>query len=314
MVGTGLVFLVVASLLVPVRLQVQRDGLSARAGQQATVSVDRTEPPRATDVPSPRFIGVVVAGEAVDISSKLEGRVEVIDVQLGDTVRRGDTLARLDTASLRRELVVMQAELLAALSERDVAVLELAQRQEKLKRRADPHQLQVGAISEEELATARFEERTASAQLEGARARVQQQQARAAQVQQQIEDAVVRAPFDGSVGLRYLDPGALVTPGKPIIHLLRNGAKKVRFAVPEREARLITVGGRVEADVPEQGLRLRGRIENVAPEVDVASRMLLAIASLEDAGGERVLTGAVVRVRVEQDNRTEASRMGRDGR
>ncbi|XXF76341.1 efflux RND transporter periplasmic adaptor subunit [Myxococcaceae bacterium GXIMD 01537] len=296
------VLLLLAGGLVALRLRSTR-GQPVPAAREVAASA----PEEDSRAPRAGFIGVIVAEGAVDVAAKGEGLLEQVDVRVGDEVRQGAVLARLDTAELRRELAVAQASLQAAQAEAGVSRIALEETRERVKRRADPQQLALGVISEEELATARYQEQTADARLRVAEAQTQQRQAQVEQLQQRLSDAQVRAPFDGRVAMRYLDAGAQVTAGRPIVHLIRSGARQVRFAIPEDAVARVTAGLPVEVEVPRLARALRGRVENVSPEVDAAARMVLAVASLEEPREAPVPSGLEVRVRlVDSAPRAEA--------
>ncbi|RKH42938.1 efflux RND transporter periplasmic adaptor subunit [Corallococcus sp. AB050B] len=253
---------------------------------------------RPGSAPPPSFLGVLVAAESVDLTAALEGRIESIRVRLGDRVHRGDVIATLDSQALQRELAVAEAELLAARAEEEVATHAWKEAGERLQRRVGPEQLRTGAISEEELATARYQERMASARLNGARAQVLQREAQAKQARQRLSEASVLAPFDGLVASRYVDSGARVSPGRPIVHLLRSDGYTVRFAIPERQAPSVAVGQPARVEVPDHGVVLTGRVLGLGPEVDVAARTVFGLAALEEPLAPSIPSGTVVRVRV----------------
>jgi RND family efflux transporter MFP subunit len=287
------VLLLLAGGLVALRLRSARVLPVPAAGEVAAPAPGVEE-----RAPRTGFIGVIVAGGAVDVAARGEGRLEEVGVQVGDEVRQGALLARLDTAELRRELAVAQANLRAAEAEAGVTRIALEETRERLRRRADPRQLALGALSEEELATVKYQEQTAEARLRVAEAQVQQRQAQVEQLQQRLADAQVRAPFDGRVAMRYLDAGAQVAAGRPIVHLIRSGARQVRFAIPEDAAPRVRAGQPVDVEVPRLERPLRGRVEHVSPEVDAAARMVLAVASLEEPSEDPVPSGLEVRVRL----------------
>ena len=163
--------------------------------------------PSASEGGEPRsFLGVIVAGASVDITTTVESRIESISVQLGDHIRKGRIIATLDSNALRREMEVAEAELLAARAEEEASSYMVAEATERLGRRVDPRQLQTGALSEEELAAARYQERLATARHNSARARVRQQEARIKQIHQRLSETTLVAPFDAVVGRRYVDP------------------------------------------------------------------------------------------------------------
>lgn len=243
------------------------------------------------------FIGVVVPSGSVELTARAEGLLQSVEVQVGDRVKAGQILARLETKSLERELERAEAGLDSARAEESVAALALEEASERLQRSSSPQLVSVGALSEQEQAQARYQERTAAARLEVARAQVRDRLARLEQLRLQLAESVLRAPFDGSVVQRYADPGVTLSTGRPLLHLLRAGPLRVRFAIPESQASLVAPGAPVHVAVQGTPLTLEGRVESVSPEVDTASRMVLAIASLSLEPQQRpVPSGAVVRV------------------
>jgi multidrug efflux pump subunit AcrA (membrane-fusion protein) len=68
--------------------------------------------------------GVVRAGQRADLSFRVSGQVEAVDVAIGDAVRAGDAVARLDAAHL--DLRVLQAEAAAQARPGMVAEVTLA--------------------------------------------------------------------------------------------------------------------------------------------------------------------------------------------
>jgi RND family efflux transporter MFP subunit len=214
-----------------------------------------------------------LAQESVDLAPKLDGRVDEIHVRLGDHVDRGALVASLDTRSVRRDLAMGQAQLEAARAEVAKAELELADSQERLRRKQAPLQAGIQAVSGDELATAEFRYKQAGPGVEAARAHVAERQARVDQLKQTVEDSLLRAPFDGVVAARFVDPGAGVGPRTPLVRLISAHDLWVRFAAPEESAGTIAAGQRVSVRLAELGLTLDGVVEKVAPEIDAASRM-----------------------------------------
>ena len=261
--------------------------------------------PPATDTPGPEprparenvgLVGLVVAGGSVDVAAKSDGLLEYVAVRVGDRVRKGDVLARLDVRSLQHELSIAQADLQAMKAQEEVARLALVEAQETLGRGGDERLLSMGAMSAEEQARLRFAEKTAGAKLVVTQAQVQSAQARVEQLKLKISEGTVRASFDATVSMRYLDPGTLVSVGRPIVHLLADGAQQVRFAIPESLAPWVETGTPVRLEVRDNPARLEGRVERVSPEVDTAARMVLAIASVAPHPGPQLPLGTVVRV------------------
>jgi multidrug resistance efflux pump len=133
---------------------------------------------------------------------------------------------------------------------------------------------------------------------------VQEQEVRVGQLRQQVVEASLRAPFDGVVAGRFVHPGALARAGQPLIHLLRQGKPQVRFAIPAEQLPSVSVGQTVEITVAERELRLAGTVAQLAPQVDVSTLMVFALANIEMNEGLAVPAGTAVRVRVAPDKQS----------
>jgi RND family efflux transporter MFP subunit len=251
-------------------------------------------PPEAP--PRPGYLGVVVARDAVDVAAEVAGRLEAVLVRPGDAVRRGDPLARLDTRALTQGLAMAEASSRAAAAELARSRAEQVQARNRLeRRRAVPD-----TFSREELAQTQLEAETAEAAFLAAQARLAEGEARVAQLRHTLARTALTAPFDGTVALRYLDPGATVEPASPILRLITSDELLVRFAVPPEEAPALVVGAAVAIDLEATGARLPGRVTQVAPEIDAASQLVFFEARFEDRGAappHPVWSGQVARVR-----------------
>ncbi len=242
------------------------------------------------------FLGVVIPHDSVDLSSKFEGRLERLEVDVGDTVHQGQLLARIDLRPVEQDLAAARAVMEGSRAEEQAAALLLAEARETKRRYFTPRSLELKVYSEEELATVRYQESTALARLEAARARTREQQARVKELEQSVAEAALVAPFDGIIAMRMVSPGARVAAGQPLLRVLGTGGKKVRFAVPEEDARRLEPGAPLRLILEQHREALAGRVESIAPEVDAAARMVFAIAAFDAPPPEAVSTGRVIHV------------------
>jgi RND family efflux transporter MFP subunit len=225
------------------------------------------------------FVGVVFAKQQVDLESTVEARLLTVPVQLGDRLKQGDTVATLDAEAIRRDLASASAAVRAAQAEAHAARVELAAARAKAQR-LDKLAKASSSVSDEELETAHAQENLAAAHQDSARARVQESVAAVDKLRQLLETTAITATFDGVVAQRYVDPGTIVGPGRPIVRLISGDDVWVRFAVPEDQVAGVSVGGCIEASVPSLKLSTTGKVETVAPQIDAASRMLVVEARL----------------------------------
>lgn len=243
--------------------------------EQASKTV--TPPPARPSSADPRgFVGVIFPRQQVDIAPSVSARVEDVKVQLGTHVKKGDVVATLDSASLRRELAAAVAAVRAARAEAHAAVVQeeaAAEKVERLDQYSD-------SVSGQERINARNQARLSSSQTGAARARVSEAEAKVGELKVLLESSALVAPFDGVIAARYIDPGALIEPGRPIARLISADDLWVRFAVPEDAAGAVRVGGCVRVAVDSPAVTAPGVVAMVAPQVDTELRMLVVEARL----------------------------------
>jgi RND family efflux transporter MFP subunit len=227
------------------------------------------------------YVGVVLARQAVTVAAEADGRLASISVRVGDAVRRGQELAALSTEELHNERAVVQATVAAVRGEQRRAELELDRTHDRRARREIHPEL----YSDEDLAGARNAEQEAAAALESAKARVTEEVGRLRQLETRLQHTVLRAPIDGRVALRYLDAGALVHSGAPVLRLISTNDFMLRFAVPPERAAAIHKGEAVELRLDSLPVTLSGRVSQVAPRIDPASQMVFVEADLQVPGG-----------------------------
>ena len=242
------------------------------------------------------FIGVIVAHESVDIVPKAGGRIKELLVRLGDKVTRDQVVARLDAEAARQDLHMAEASLHAAEAEVDKATVEASQAHERAERRSPEAAHGEHLFSPEEVSDARYQDKLAHPRVMTARAAVAEKSARVKQLRSVLADLDLRAPFDGTVSLRYVDAGAMVSPTSPILRLINPDDLWVRFAIPEDRAASAAPGQRLRVSI-ETMTDVTAVIEKVAPEVDAASRMIIAEAKLEvpPAWKEKIRPGLAAR-------------------
>jgi len=193
--------------------------------------------------------------------------------------------------------LMAEAEVLSASADLDKAKLELAQGIDRAQRRdtfvnvaAGP----VSTVSGEELETARYAEKIARAHVTTAEAALLEKRAHLQELHTLASERAIRAPFSGTVSLRYVDAGATVHKGQSIVRLIENAPLLVRFAVPEQRAGELHLGLRVRVLIGTASVD--ATVEKVAPEVDAAARVVFAEARLDGASPVDVRSGQEVRV------------------
>jgi multidrug efflux pump subunit AcrA (membrane-fusion protein) len=137
-------------------------------------------------------------------------------------------------------------------------------------------------VSKEELAEAEVELRTGEATLEAAKAVRLERRAAVEQLRRRLARSELRAPFAGRISRRYLDPGATVAPGDPVVRLATTETLRLRFAVPPEEAAELAPGSRVVVMTDDGRPLSRAVVLWIAPEIDPVSQRILVAAVPED--------------------------------
>lgn len=215
--------------------------------------------------------GSVAAWEEMSLGVELSGqRVAEVLVEVGDTVTAGQALLVLDTRSLQMELRQAEAALAQAEANLDVASSN-ARRGERLKKEqlvaaSEADQLIAGEL------TAKAQRNTAQAQLENARLR--------------LGFATLRAPDDGVISARSVQPGQVVVTAAEMLRLIRKGRLEWRAELPEAELIRVAPGVKVELRGPD-GAAVVGAVRAVSPSLNVESRTGTVYADLPEPGALR---------------------------
>lgn len=252
------------------------------------------------------YLGRVESDQTTRLGFERADRLVRVSVDEGFRVRAGQELARLETTTLETR----EAALAATLAEAKATLAELVAgpRAEDIARaraavtRAQADAALAGATAErtarafregavsdqqhdearlareaalaavtaEEETLRRLEAGTRPERIAAQRARVQAIEARQRELAVEREDSVLRAPFDATVVRRFLDPGAVVAPGEPVVELLQTDHLRLRIGVPRDLADALRTG--VAHDVTIAGRPARARLIQVLPSRAERSR------------------------------------------
>jgi len=221
--------------------------------------------------------GTVEADRATEVSSRVMALVTAVRVNVGDFVRRGQTLVEIDPQTAAGQVGQARGGLAQA-----QASLALAQRNyERFKALAEAR-----AASELELDTARM-------QYEQARGAVEQARGAVSSASSVAAESRVAAPFDGRVAAKRVEVGDLAAPGRPLVRIESAKAHRLAVAIPESAFATLRpkLGDKISVALdsrPELG-RFPGTIAEIAPGADPMSHAVTVKVSL---GGVEVSAGA----------------------
>jgi multidrug efflux pump subunit AcrA (membrane-fusion protein) len=243
------------------------------------------------------------------ITSKINGYVRSVPVRAGDAVTAGQTLAVLEADALDANVRGARAGLRQSQQARDEAdnALQAATAEARL---ADVNLSRARNLYGERAMTRQeFDEtetrrqraaaarQAASARLHRAQAAIDQAQAEVAAAQAGLANARIVAPFTGRVIERRVDPGSLATPGQPLLIVDERGPLRVDASVEESQAAHVHVGDAAAVTLEDLPRPVAGRVSEVVPAIDPASRAFIVKVELPAlAGSGELRPGMFARV------------------
>jgi RND family efflux transporter MFP subunit len=227
--------------------------------------------------------------QVVDVHPKVSGYMKKINVDIGDIVQQGQTLAVLEVPELK-------AQLQQTVFEVDQSKEEITQAQHEISRAVATHAALHGAyqrlqeaakghpglIAQQELDDAQAKDLSAESQVDAAKAAMAaaKQHAGASEADNQRVQALhnyttVQAPISGVVVWRYADTGALIQGGTnsnsqdlPIVRLSQSSLLRLRIPVPETDIRYVHEGDELTVRVDAIGRSLTGKIVRFTRDVN----------------------------------------------
>lgn len=203
------------------------------------------------------LVGTMAANESVEIKSEIDGVVEEINFEEGQSVEKGQLLIAVDKSKLEASLA--QAE----------ASLKLAETTAKRYQ---------GLIESQAISKQEFDQ--AQANLEAAKAS-------ADLVKAQLKDATIEAPFNGVMGKRLISIGQFITKGASITFLINQNPMKAEFRIPEKYLSRLKEKQTIEivvAAYPEE--TFKGEVYFIDPQIDDLTRTALVKAYVPNTDGK----------------------------
>jgi RND family efflux transporter MFP subunit len=260
--------------LAAVLLAIDPHGAGAEAGDPAVRAVLTVRPihaERRTWTDSIAAGGWVAAWSEASISTEIgDCRIEELSVEIGDSVKQGDVIARLADDQIKVAVAAAEAALQSARAAHELAL-------------SDTHRAEFlgpsGAQPKRELEAARINERIAAANVAAAEAELRTRRLR-------LDKTSVRAPDHGVISVRPAVLGAVASTGTELYRLIRRGRVEWRAEVAADAAARIAPG--MTATLTENGGSLStGIVRLVGPTLNSASGRATVYVDLPAGAGLR---------------------------
>ena len=274
---------------------------------------------------------LTIAGEFkpfqdVDVHAKVAGYIRVINVDVGDHVKEGQTLAVLEIPELAAQLAGADAAVRHAQEEirRAKSDVERAQSAHaaahsayaRLKQAADSR---AGLVAQQEVDDSLAKDLGAEAQVASAEAELSaaRQQVEVAQANQKQFNALsnyarIIAPFSGVITNRYADTGALIQAGTssstqamPVVRLAQTSKLRLVLPIPESLAAQIHLGDPVKVRVQALNRDIEGKVSRFADSLDRQTRTMETEIDFDNRDG-RLIPGMYAETQVSLREKKDA--------
>ncbi|ATL46948.1 efflux transporter periplasmic adaptor subunit [Chitinophaga caeni] len=211
--------------------------------------------------------GTLQSNEEVELKPEISGRITHIYFKEGANVAKGALLVKIYDEDIKAQLQKLKLQ-------QELAKTTL-KRQESL--------LKINGISQQDVDV------TAN-QVSAYGADIEYNQA-------QLQKTEIRAPFSGTIGLRNVSEGAIVSPTTIMTTLQQLNPLKIDFTVPEKYRNAVKVGDEISFSVAGDNNTYKGKIYAIDPKIDLATRSLKLRALLPNPGN-KLLPGAFAKTTI----------------
>jgi membrane fusion protein (multidrug efflux system) len=220
---------------------------------QPPIQISATKATTESWTPAFKAVGSIEAVNGIEVANEVPGIIEEINFDSGDTVQQGHVLVRLGAE-------IDEAALRTRRAEAQLAEQEFRRISDLLPKRA--------------VSQSQYDE--AKANLDADRARVNEAEA-------QLNKKIIRAPFDGTLGIRMVDQGEYIPTGTPIVEINMLDPIYVDYTLSEKDLPNVATGYSVAvtvAAVPEQ--TFEGEVTAINTSVNPETRTVRIRATLDN--------------------------------
>jgi len=214
--------------------------------------------------------GLELAGEVrarveSQLGFRVGGKLLERQAEVGQRVKAGQVLARLDPQDYKLAVEAAKAQLAAAATNRDLAGADF-KRYKELK-------------DQNFISSAELERRDTT--LKAAQAQFEQAQAQLSGQANQVGYATLMADVAGVITAVQAEPGQVVAAGTPVVRIAQDGARDVVFSVPEDKVAAIKMGAGMTVQLWPASTMLKGVVREVAASADPVTRTFLVKLALD---------------------------------
>jgi len=236
-----------------------------------------------------KVIGTLDPSGKAQLSSQVGGRVEIVTVSPGDTVNAGDILVQVDVEALTLDLRAQRSTAQSTRSQLALAEAQLGRSESLVKRGVGTTAAldeARGSVASLQANLSALEDQVASAEL-------------------RLRNATLRAPFDGIVSARSVEPGQYVTIGAPLVTVVDLASVEMQANAAVGSGALLKAGQTVTVKVDGiEDQTFEGVVSRINPVADEGTRTIPVYVKIDNSKGTLLggmfASGQIVVDRIEQ--------------
>ncbi len=214
--------------------------------------------------------GSALSEEMIDLQPEISGRLVFLNLPDGGNVKAGTILARINDNELQAQLEQQKVQLaLAKKTEQRLNTL-----------------LAINGVTQAEYDAAFGQMNTLSASIKILNA--------------QIDKTIIKAPFNGILGLRLVSLGAYITPQTILGTLQQTDKIKIDFSVPESYSSVLKIGNTIQVQSNGNDVKQTAIINSIDPQIRIDNRSIKVRARLQSGS---LQPGEFVKVIINSDRK-----------
>lgn len=247
------------------------------------------------------FTGTLEARSEFMVAPKIGGRIQALQVDLADSVKRGQVVAVLDDAEYVQEVAIARADLAVEIASHAEALDQLEITERELRRLEPIHKR--GELSTSQLDVVRSQMVAKRALIEVTRARIARAEAELESARIRLGYTQVKADWQGGnerrvVAERYVDAGETVAASSPLLRIVELNPITAVFFVTERDYARLSVGQQAQLGTDAYpGVDFTGSVQRIAPVFSETTRQA-RVELLVENSERRLKPGLFIRAAV----------------
>jgi RND family efflux transporter MFP subunit len=249
-------------------------------------------------------VGNLIGAATVQVVPRVNGRLQSVSVKLGDPVRRGQIIARVEDREIQEQVRQAEASFQVAQATIRQREADLKLAQTNLDRSRSLYERQL--LPQQTLDDTEAKYQAALAQVDLSRAQFAEAKARLDELKITLSNTLIVSPVDGFVGKRFLDAGAFASTNTPVASVVDIRTVRMVTNLVERDVKRVPTGTPALVEVDAfPGEKFNGRVSRVAPVFDPATRTAEMEIEVPNPGF-RLKPGMYARVQLTVETKNDA--------